>query len=347
MSVRELLNTITQKIKDSLDCSDECKKLSSKYTDCIKHDEFYNLPINVIFKITEMHKGDLSQKQINRVCDKIRAKFGENYVRKFKSIENVYKSLSFVAYAPTKEPIPIAEEEEDCEIFEEEDEEGEFEEEEEINSEITLAEVPLGILRAAWTGDIKEIQHYLIQNPQLIQSCFDRVGYPLHCAVFNDRTEAVEYLIKKGADVNQQGALGQTPLHYAVQGDVVEIFNLLLKAPNIVIDSEDYAGDTPFVVAAKNEKYDYMKSLLEKGANINYQNHAKETALHYAASNGMLKLTEFLLNNNANYNLCDEFMKSPFIVACECGFGDVASLINQKYAESNIVIIQDYSSDED
>jgi ankyrin repeat protein len=48
----------------------------------------------------------------------------------------------------------------------------------------------------------------------------------LHAAVLRGNLRAVELLVKAGLDVNQQGDMGCTPLHYA---KTKEIYDFLLK----------------------------------------------------------------------------------------------------------------------
>ena len=40
-------------------------------------------------------------------------------------------------------------------------------------------------------------------------------------------------------------------------------------------------------------------------------------------------------------------MKTPFLLACENGAGDIASMISTKFAQANEIIIEEYSSESD
>jgi len=66
----------------------------------------------------------------------------------------------------------------------------------------------------------------------------------LHLASIAGDLEAISFLIASGADVNDPGNSGMTPLHYAVQQDQLHAAELLLKLGADPYYTDE-AGETP------------------------------------------------------------------------------------------------------
>lgn len=83
----------------------------------------------------------------------------------------------------------------------------------------------------------------------------------LHVAVMNANKETVEFLIRKGIDVNAVNSNNETPLHHAVavknQKKAVEIIEMMmLKGANPYL--KDNLGDTPVEKAKRLGKSDIL-----------------------------------------------------------------------------------------
>ena len=329
----------------SKDTADDAKSMAKDFLNVINDPAFYNLPQDLIFQTIENFTGELTEEQITKMDEAIKKNHGHRAQKKFRTLETITQSLQNIAEGKAAQATPVAEEEDGDEAVGEE-EEFAGEEEDFVDEGIADEDVPEGLLRSIWTGDFKQVQHYIHKNSKMEEQ-FDRVGYPLHCAVFQDRTEIVQYLLKKGAKVNQPGALGQTPLHFACQGDVAEIFDMLMKTKGIDVNAKDDEGDTPLIVAARNGKVNYIKQLVAKGAKIDQQNNSNSTALHEAAKACKYDAAVALVELNANMNLMDGNFKTPFMVACESGASDIASMLQNKFSQSNQILIEPYSDDDD
>jgi ankyrin repeat protein len=102
--------------------------------------------------------------------------------------------------------------------------------------------------------------------------------------VWQDRKDAVEKLLERGANVNAQDADGDAPLHGAAQNGNVEILNLLLDKgadPNV----KNRLGGTPLMWAAVFGNENAAKRLLERGANPALKDADGMTALDWARQN--------------------------------------------------------------
>ena len=352
----QIISELKQKLSAKEDVSQLVSKISNNLLNFIEIQIFYTLPIKNFLAIVDGFKDDLSHEQIRQMEQLIEKNYGNKVVRQFLALKNIAQSLAFVKETVPPPPpksdddMPIAEEEDHNEIFQEEEDFGDPEEEEDISENINDIEdddVPEGLLKAIWIGDIHKTQEILDSDPTQMNQFFNRVGNALHCAIFNDRTEIVEMLLNKGANAGDKGALSQTPLHYACQSNITQIFDMIIASKDVDINAQDDDGDTALIISARRGKMQYIKALVEKGALLDLQNNTMSTALHYAAKRGDASIAKILLDANADFNLMDENNKTPFLLACENQAGQIAAMISSKFAQETQIIIEDYSSEDD
>jgi hypothetical protein len=65
-----------------------------------------------------------------------------------------------------------------------------------------------------------------------------------------------------------------------IKDNCQELQDLLYTYPNIFIDSRDKEGNTPLIIAAKTANVELVNLLLQKGANVNFQNVQLMPVLH-------------------------------------------------------------------
>jgi uncharacterized protein len=155
----------------------------------------------------------------------------------------------------------------------------------------------------------------------------------LHTAVDNDNLEVVEELLKLGLTADEVGDNGETPLHYVKS---VEVFTALMAKVDKpeVIEIKNAQGRTAFmcfvalfgygevqaelfdefmkhkanVKAADNDGYqpihaantiEWVKTLLQNGADVNATNNEGENAAHIALRAHNWNLAKFLLHKTA------------------------------------------------
>ncbi len=86
---------------------------------------------------------------------------------------------------------------------------------------------------------------------------------PLMLAIYNQKNDLAKKLIAKGASVNNPGHW--TPLHYAAASDNTEMVNYLIKR-GADINARTLRGITPLYMAARDGTLDTVKALLNAGA---------------------------------------------------------------------------------
>ena len=171
-----------------------------------------------------------------------------------------------------------------------------------------------------------------------------------------------EKLITAGADVNIRGEKGETALILACQRGHEDIVMKLLENQSIDINATTSGGDTaligacekgegvsfriiktlldrganvnlannegvtPLMMASKHDRDvslindDYtIENLIAAGADVNHQSTSGQTALMVACEGRLLSITEILLESGANVNLPDGEGMTPLIKACEEG----------------------------
>jgi ankyrin repeat protein len=123
----------------------------------------------------------------------------------------------------------------------------------------------------------------------------------LQTACDNKRVDAVNALIRHGADPNLGGGPFTSPIIAATQKAQHEILKLLVEAPGInvnVSSSED--NSSPLINAATYMSIDSVELLIRNGANLDTKYAAGDTALIKAAWKGDQHCVTLLCNEGAD-----------------------------------------------
>jgi len=131
-------------------------------------------------------------------------------------------------------------------------------------------------------------------------------GYPaamsLLDAAKNGDTSTVKALIEKGADVNQQGQYGYTPLMWAIErGHTGTALLLINRGADVNIQSE--RSWTPLIFAVNKGQSKIAQLLLDKGADVNWMLDGGWTPLSLAAQIKRPDIIKLLLSKNADVDL--------------------------------------------
>ena len=169
----------------------------------------------------------------------------------------------------------------------------------------------------------------------------------LHLAASDGNIEILRILLDNEATPNLTDNEGYTALHFAAEKGHIDIAQALLdlheknlEPYHSTIDFENNEGDThhtriakilltyekvkvngsaeqeisPLSLAAQNNHVEFMKFLLEHGANIDSADKKGNTALHIAAENSKTESFNFLLDKGANSVLKNEGGKTANVV---------------------------------
>lgn len=140
------------------------------------------------------------------------------------------------------------------------------------------------LFAAAARNDVAELKKLLAEKPYLNFMRLPDGLTPLHVAAQWGARDAVDYLLKKGADINARDAMASTPLLRVL---------------------------SPATGPAETEVESIVTFLLEKGADPSVLNEEDEGALHAVVRRGDKKLVATLLGKGANPNARNGSNQSP------------------------------------
>ncbi len=120
----------------------------------------------------------------------------------------------------------------------------------------------------------------------------------LHIAAKNRNRNAIEKLLKKGANIDLEDYMKRTPLHAAAYGGSSEIVKLLLDK-GAITTIEDREGNRAFhilIERSKDHDPSIVKEFADRGTDINAPNKKGETPLHIASGKDY-RFTEALIKS--------------------------------------------------
>lgn len=170
----------------------------------------------------------------------------------------------------------------------------------------------LGLARAVEDGDTNKIKEEVKKNKSLLSFREPRFGKPLlSTAVLNRKYQSVKTLLELGADPNMQDLeYGESPLTAAVNIGLNGIvpdpryLELLLKYggdPNVKEKGpQKHGGYTPLIIACRNGNLNYVKILVNAGANINAINEYNISPLSEAMNSENPDIIIYLIGKGVN-----------------------------------------------
>ncbi|MEL6986457.1 MAG: ankyrin repeat domain-containing protein [Bacteroidota bacterium] len=173
---------------------------------------------------------------------------------------------------------------------------------------------------------------------------------PLMMATHSDESEIVEFLIKKGADVNIVHN-GWTALIEAADENSLSSMKLLLKAGANIHYYHNRGKRTAISMAASEGFPDCLELLLQNGADINGVG-TSIPPLHMAAEEGKMAIVNALLSKNVNLNKKDPYGRTALMYAASEGKTSIVKKLVEAGAEVSIADsygnnASDYALEED
>lgn len=228
----------------------------------------------------------------------------------------------------------------------------------------------LGLVAYGTTGEVNRsadsnVTELLEQGAQLNSSYKDTGETPLHFAARYGMVDNARALLERcdARDVNARDRSGQTPLHSAIGGDSMGVFELLIRCRGTDLNAQTNDGTTPLIWAvrlnipsmieelihnecevtrsdekqktalhwaAATDNVDAIRCLLSvKETNKDAQDYDGETPLFLAAREGAKQAVELLLSHNANIDINDNTEKSPLKIAKERKHHDIVRLLEE------------------
>ena len=170
------------------------------------------------------------------------------------------------------------------------------------------------IFDAVVSGDSGRVKRFLTRNPEALGDRDDEGLSPLMRAVYEGKTEIVDVLLDRGAevDLHEAAALGRTD-------ELRQLVGRSTKRANAF--SED--GFTPLHLAAYFGHRDEVELLLDRGADIEARSRNRHlravTPLHSAAAGRQNEVAILLLDRGADPNAAQPGGWTPLHQAAASG----------------------------
>lgn len=160
---------------------------------------------------------------------------------------------------------------------------------------------------------------------QLIGAGCDVQGLPskpsLHIAVLNRNQDIAQYLLDRGANVNQQNEYG-TALHITQCGEMAEI----LLAYGADVDAQDADGDTPLHLNIIRRNHEVFNVLLTAGADWKSPKIDWDGFIYHAVYSGKYTTVKLLLTH-CNLKISERDYLNPIPCAIEHNHEGIARLL--------------------
>ncbi|KAF9875384.1 hypothetical protein CkaCkLH20_07204 [Colletotrichum karsti] len=139
---------------------------------------------------------------------------------------------------------------------------------------------------------------------------------PLHLAMAADSDDLFEFLLDAGADFGTADSKGNTILHNAASDGKWKFCHTLVSLRfNAKLEVKNQAGETPLLLAVRQNKPKAVDVLLESGADVNITCRDGTKPLHLACSKGYLEICQTLVSRNADVKSKNKEEKNPLHLA--------------------------------
>jgi ankyrin len=188
---------------------------------------------------------------------------------------------------------------------------------------------PVSIFAAACIGRRDVLEALLDASPASLQATTHRGRTPLHVAVECGSTDAVAFLLDRGADTEAGDSRGRTPLHMAVARESHALVRVLL-AGGADVRVRDTTGVTPQPIATSFAGLSDTTSLEKRGGIMPSaaMRPAGWTPLHHAAGRGHLGIVALLLRHGSD-PCAPSGDGTPLAIAERAGHKAVARLLRR------------------
>jgi ankyrin repeat protein len=175
----------------------------------------------------------------------------------------------------------------------------------------------------------KLLQYNCYKDVINMQSAFS--GNPLSSATFHGNLEMIDVLLENGCKVNGHKT---PPVFGAVFGNKIQCYEKLLKAgADVNALSDD--GNSPLIMATMLNQKEIVTQFLQNGADVNYANE-EFTALDHALKHGV-ELVQLFLKYKPNLNRqSPDLGYTTLHFACEYGNLDIIKCLLEHGADTKI-----------
>ncbi len=191
------------------------------------------------------------------------------------------------------------------------------------------------LIAAVQNGFLDSVK-LLIQYGAEINLC-SKTTSPLTFSIFNKHNEVAKYLIEKGADINLKHMSNMNAFKTAIGVENYEMANFLCEH-DVQVDI-DKDKDFCYSLLNSSSHHGYipiLKQLMKHKINLNILTDGY-TPLMVAVEGKQTEIVKFLIQNNANVDVCNESNWTPLMDAIYSEEYDIAKLLIENDSDINIV----------
>lgn len=183
-------------------------------------------------------------------------------------------------------------------------------------------------------GNIEKVKEFLKKNPECINKIDNSGNTPLHSAVNKELIDVMELLIKKGADLNVKNNEGFTPLNSSIQFNKTNAAEFLVKkgAP-VNFDKSIYMNSLYLAVRYNRKKI--VDMMIDNQVELPADKNEIRILLHFAVTKNMVRLAETLIEAGADVNSKSRTGGSLLHSAAEGGSADIIEKLISKNMDVN------------
>jgi len=165
---------------------------------------------------------------------------------------------------------------------------------------------------------------------------------PLHYAIQYDNNEAFDLLIINSTLINKLNVKGLAPLHLAIKKKNYYVIEKLLNLNNVNINIQTNIGETPLHIATNYEDTHIINKILQKSdLKINIVDYEHQISpLMYIVTLNNITLTKLLLENGADPHIQDALGNSSLHLAIIEYNVDIVNLLISKFNKFNLLNIE-------
>lgn len=189
-------------------------------------------------------------------------------------------------------------------------------------SEPDRPSIPLYL--AVQRGDLDQLERHIFWQTD-INAMLPNGQYPLHVAADKGRFVMVKTLLKHGAAIDQSSQQGDSPLDLAILGGRTQVAELLL-AQGAQLDP---SGLLLKAAAAGTTDRDVIRFLISRGADTEQRDSSGDTPLLIAIRQDNHRLATHLVNQGADINVTDRAGQSALSLARQLQFPELIRLLER------------------
>ncbi|WP_257264172.1 ankyrin repeat domain-containing protein [Endozoicomonas sp. ONNA2] len=166
-----------------------------------------------------------------------------------------------------------------------------------------------------------ELVEFLLDKGAKVDDEIDKEGTALHLAVRLGQPEIIDMLIQHGANINARSFhMGMKALHLAARLDQPDSIIAMLMKRGADINARDNNAETVLHHTAHLDRPAIIDQLMNHGADINARNNEGRTVLHLVAESGQREILDKLLELDADVNARDNKGRTPlYLLTCTNG----------------------------